>query len=178
MLFASVTDGASGRQAAELFERSDVKGAPGVRHLAARDRWVAVVADSWWAAERALKASAPFSRAIDRPPTFGPSSKKRSPRATPDDGSAAAIMMDRSVDRGPLAATYYAAPSQHLGLEPLTRDRAASGNVCRDLDARAGTGPCAGRLTARCFIQCRRVNLWASHGSRRGSDCGRARARN
>ena len=33
---------------------------PGVRHVAARDGWIAVVADSWWAAERALKAADPI----------------------------------------------------------------------------------------------------------------------
>ena len=40
--------------------------------------------------------------------------------ATRSDGSAAAIMTRRSRGSRPLAATYYAAPSQHLGLEPLT----------------------------------------------------------
>ena len=38
------------------FAREAMAQAPGVRHVTARDGWIAVVADSWWAAEHALKA--------------------------------------------------------------------------------------------------------------------------
>ena len=36
---------------------------PGIRHVAARDNWIAVVADNWWTAEQALKAANPTGSA-------------------------------------------------------------------------------------------------------------------
>ena len=64
-------------------------------------RWVAVVADSWWAAERALKAADPqFLGQRRRRPTCGRCSKHAladGRRATT--GSAAAIMNRRCADR-------------------------------------------------------------------------------
>ena len=95
--------------------------APGVRHVAARDDWIAVVADSWWAAERALKAANPMFSGRRSPTRHARRcSSTRSPTATRESGSAAAIMMSAVAGSRPLAATYYVAPSQHLGLEPLT----------------------------------------------------------
>ena len=41
------------------FSREAIAKVPGVRHLSANDRWIAVVAESWWEAERALKATDP-----------------------------------------------------------------------------------------------------------------------
>src|SRR5207342_3529817 len=34
------------------FSRDAIGGVPEVRHVAAKDDWIAVIADSWWAAER------------------------------------------------------------------------------------------------------------------------------
>ena len=45
-------------------------------------------------------------------------------------------MMARSGARGPLAATYYAAPSQHLGLEPVTATARVDGSNVGSLGAR------------------------------------------
>jgi isoquinoline 1-oxidoreductase beta subunit len=119
MLFASVRMAPPGGQL-RSYSRDSIAKMPGIRHVTARDRWVAVVADTWWAAERALKAANPvFSgerTASDLRPLFenalanGPAHQSFS-RGDYD-----------GVTRGsrPLAATYYAAPSQHLGLEPVS----------------------------------------------------------
>jgi isoquinoline 1-oxidoreductase beta subunit len=102
------------------YARDAVATIPGIRHLAARDGWIAVVADNWWSAERALKAANPiFSgarTAADPKSLF---------EAALEGGSAQSIFSSGDYSaavRGsrPLAATYYAAPAQHLGLEPLT----------------------------------------------------------
>ena len=126
MLFASVRIAPPGGRLMD-FSREAMKGAPGVRHVSSRDDWVAVVADSWWAAERALKASDPkFSGPRTAP----------GPRPLFDDalanGDAAEWFSRGDYDatvRGsrPLAATYYVAPSQHLGLEPLSATARVSG---------------------------------------------------
>jgi hypothetical protein len=62
MLFASVRMAPpAGRLMG--FSRDAIGGVPGVRHVTAKDDWIAVIADSWWAAERALKSANPqFSR--------------------------------------------------------------------------------------------------------------------
>jgi isoquinoline 1-oxidoreductase beta subunit len=93
---------------------------PGVRHVAARDQWLAIVADSWWAAERALKAADPvFSgerTGSDLRPLFEAALANGNAHKFFSRGDYA------GVTRGsrPLAATYYVAPSQHLGLEPVS----------------------------------------------------------
>jgi len=110
------------------FSRQKIAKAPGVRHLSASDRWIAVVADSWWEAERALKSAEPRFSA---------------PRTAPDmraafDEAIANVAPDQwfsngnydAVTRGsrPLAATYYAAPSPHLGLEPVSATARVNGD--------------------------------------------------
>ena len=112
------------------FSREALEGASGVRHIAARDGWLAVVADSWWAAEQAVKAAdARFS----------------GERTAPDmrglfDAALASGEAHQWFSRGdyagavrgsrPLAATYYVAPGQHLGFEPLTATARFTGDHC------------------------------------------------
>ncbi len=102
------------------FSREAARQIPGVRHVTARDSWIAVVAETWWAAERALNAANPvFSgtrTGADPRPLF---------EAAMDSGVSEEWFSRGDYDaatRGSraLAATYYVAPSQHLGLEPLT----------------------------------------------------------
>jgi isoquinoline 1-oxidoreductase beta subunit len=117
MLFASARMAPPGGRL-KGYSREAVAALPGIRHVAARDGWIAVVADTWWAAERALHAADPvfsgekslsdarqlFEQALasgDAQPWFSRGDY------------AAAVRGSR-----PLTATYYAAPSQHLGLEP------------------------------------------------------------
>ena len=126
MLFASVRMAPPGGKLMG-FSSDAAKGIAGVRHVAARDGWFAVVAEDWWAAERAVKAADPRFTA---------------PRTLSDvrplledalaSGDARTLFSRGDYDstvRGsrPLAATYYAAPSQYLGLEPLTATARFSG---------------------------------------------------
>jgi len=126
MLFASVRLSPPGGKLTG-FSRDAVKASGGVRHIAARDRWFAVVAESWWAAERAVKAADPrFSG-----PATGAGVRPLFDEAL-NAGSAQNWFARGDYDstvRGsrPLAATYYVAPSQHLGLEPLTATARVSG---------------------------------------------------
>jgi isoquinoline 1-oxidoreductase beta subunit len=128
MLFAAARMAPPGGGLA-TFSREAMQQVAGVRHVAARDRWVAVVADTWWAAERALKAAnLVFSgtrTAADPRPLF---------EGAIDSGDTEEWFSRGDYDevtRGSraLAATYYAAPSQHLGLEPLTATARVGGGA-------------------------------------------------
>jgi isoquinoline 1-oxidoreductase beta subunit len=119
MLFASVRMAPpNGRL--KSFSRKAMARLSGVRHVSSNDQWVAVVADSWWTADRALKTADPkFSgerTARDLRTLF------ESALAEGDSSEWSSRGDYDAVTRGSraLAATYYAAPSQHLGLEPLT----------------------------------------------------------
>src|SRR4029079_3933920 len=119
MLFASVRLAPPGGRL-QGYSRDAIANVAGVRHVAARDHWLAVVAETWWAAERAIHAAAPV---------FSGERDSADLRRFFDDALASGDAQ-RWFSRGdydgvvrgsrPLAATYYAAPSQHLGLEPLT----------------------------------------------------------
>ena len=58
MLFASARLAPPGGRLTD-FARGAISKIPGVRHIAARDGWFAVVADNGWAAEQAVKAANP-----------------------------------------------------------------------------------------------------------------------
>jgi isoquinoline 1-oxidoreductase beta subunit len=111
------------------FARQAVSRVAGVRHVSANDQWVAVVADSWWAAERALKsANARFSGERTAPDMRSLFDEALTNVASAEWFSAgnydAAVQGSR-----PLAATYYVAPSLHFGLEPLTATARVSGGA-------------------------------------------------
>jgi len=128
MLFASVRMAPPGGRLTS-FSKDAVQGAPGVRHVASREGWVAVVADTWWWAERALKASEPVFTGARSPADM---------RSVFDDAFAN-VSADELFSRGnyeatvrgsrPLAATYYVAPSQHLGLEAVTATARVNGGA-------------------------------------------------
>ena len=104
------------------YARDRARSLPGVRAVVARRTWLAVVADSWWAAEqgvRAARASFEGREGLSR----------EGLRAILDEAleSGDSQSWFRSGDyeaavegRRPLAATYWVAPAQHMGLEPLT----------------------------------------------------------
>ena len=119
MLFASARLAPPGGQLA-AFSRDAIRGMPGVRHVAARSDWVAVVAETWWAAERALKAADPrFTGArspADLRPLFDDALANGSSNIWFERGDYDATTRGSR----PLAATYFVAPSEHLGLEPLS----------------------------------------------------------
>ncbi|MES2119604.1 MAG: molybdopterin cofactor-binding domain-containing protein [Pseudomonadota bacterium] len=101
----------------------------GVRHIAARDNWIAVVADSWWTAEQALKAANPqFSgtrSAADLRPLFDSALSEGDAETWFERGDYSGVTRGSRT----LAATYYVAPSQHLGLEPLSATARVSGGA-------------------------------------------------
>jgi len=128
MLFASVRMAPPGGRLIS-YSREAIAQAPGIRHVTARNEWIAIVADTWYAAERALKSSGPrFSggrspqdmRALFDDAIVNVASKKWFTSGNYDE----AVRGSR-----PLAATYYVAPSQHLGLEPLTATARVSSGI-------------------------------------------------
>lgn len=116
LLFASARIAPVGGKLEE-FDRGALEGSPGVRHVAARDGWVALVADSWWQAERALHRANPHFSA----PISGDPRAQYEAALGKGDFTELVIRGDyEAAVRGsrPLSATYYVAPSQHLALEP------------------------------------------------------------
>jgi isoquinoline 1-oxidoreductase beta subunit len=119
MLFASVRAAPPGGSL-QNYSRQAVASIAGVRNVVTRDDWIAVLADNWWTAERVLKAADPiFSGQKTAPDMRGIF-----------EHSLASVSSEQWFSRGnyeatvrgsrPLAATYYVAPSQHLGLEPVS----------------------------------------------------------
>ena len=101
---------------------------PGVRNVLASDKWLAVAADTWWAANQALRAADPkFSgprTAADVRPLFEEGLAAGDAQSWFNRGD-----YNKSVQGSrPLASTYYVAPSLHLGLEPLSATARFSGN--------------------------------------------------
>jgi isoquinoline 1-oxidoreductase beta subunit len=129
MLFASLRIAPPGGRL-RGFSRDAIAGVPGIRHVAARDSWLAIVGETWWAAERGQKAAdAKFTG-----PRTGSDMRRTFEQALAS-GDATQWFSRGDYDstvRGsrPLAATYYVAPSQHLGIEPLSATaRVSGGNV-------------------------------------------------
>ena len=119
MLYASVRVAPPGGKLL-AFSRDSIGTVDGIRHVAARDGWVAVVADTWWAAERGLQAADAKFSGIRGPTEFRGAFEDA--LAHGDDRRKFRRGDYEGTVRGsrPLAATYFVAPSQHLGLEPLS----------------------------------------------------------
>lgn len=121
MLFASARRAPpNGRLTA--FSRAAAEQIAGVRQVVVRDDWLAVVADTSWIAERGLRAASPHFEGLE-------GLSREGLRAVLDEALEAgdAETWFRRGDypsavKGsrPLAATYWIAPAQHLGLEPLS----------------------------------------------------------
>ena len=119
MLFASARMAPVGG-ALTSFSRTAIAAFPGIRHIAARDSWLAVVAETWWAAERAIRAADPIfsgERTLaDMRPLFENALSNGKARDWYNRGDYDGVTRGSRA----LAATYYVAPSPHLGLETLT----------------------------------------------------------
>ncbi len=128
MLFASVRMAPPGGRLRH-FSREAIAAVPGIRHIAARDAWVAVVGETWWAAERALKAANATFTGHERPSDMK-GLLEHALRSGPAHESFSRGDYAGTV-RGsrPLAATYFAAPSPHLGLEPVTATARVNGST-------------------------------------------------
>ena len=115
MLFASVRMAPPGGRLTG-FAREAIEQAPGVRHLTARDGWIAVVADSWWAAEHALESKrSDLLRHANARATCDRCSMTRWRTAMRNEWFSRGDYDATVRGSRPLAATYYVAPSLHLG---------------------------------------------------------------
>ena len=90
--------------------------------LIARNQWIAAAADNWWAAEQAIKAANPRFSAPASPAREGLRALFTN---SLEDGDSSTWFSRGDYDSAvegsrPLAATYWVAPAQHLGLEPPT----------------------------------------------------------
>lgn len=127
MLFASARVAPPGGRL-QSFDRGALSHFSGVRNFSANDQWIAVSADNWWAAEQALRAASPHFSGNRAPPDPKPILEQAL-----ESGKAASFFSRGDFDgtvRGsrPLAATYYAAPSQHLGIEPVSATARRNGD--------------------------------------------------
>ncbi len=119
MLFASARIAPPGGRLTS-FSREALSRMPEVSHVAARDGWVAVVAETWWAAERALKAANPRFTGERTPADLRPLFDDALANGSADTWFSRGDFDAVTSGSRPLAATYFIAPSQHLGLEPLS----------------------------------------------------------
>ena len=119
MLFASARIAPPGGRLTS-FAREPIEAVHGIRHIAARENWIAIVGETWSAAENGMKAAQPIfsgrraptelTAVFEHALTHG-----RDRRLFRRGDYEGAVKGSR-----PLAASYFVAPSQHLGLEPLT----------------------------------------------------------
>jgi isoquinoline 1-oxidoreductase beta subunit len=126
MLFASARLAPPGGRLTD-YSRDAVEQVPGVRHVTARDGWIAVAAETWWAAEQAIKAANPRFSGEQSAPDM-----RLVFEAALDSGGSDTWFSRGDYDgvtRGSraLAATYFVAPTPHFGLEPLTATARFSG---------------------------------------------------
>jgi len=128
MLFASARLAPPGGRLVS-FSREAVRQIPGVRHVTAHDSWIAVAGEAWWAAERALNAANPVFSVTrvgaDPRPLFEAAIESGVADKWFSRGDYDSVTRDSRA----LAATYYVAPSQHLGLEPLTATARVTGST-------------------------------------------------
>ena len=119
MLYASVRMAPPGGRLAG-FSRGAVAQSAGSLQLRSTDHWIACVADNWWAAEQGLKAADPRFTGISSPSDvrhmFDDTLANVASTEWFSSGNYDAFVKGSR----PLAATYFVAPSQHLGLEAVT----------------------------------------------------------
>lgn len=118
MLFASARLAPPGGRL-KGYARAALERQPGIRNVSATAQWIAVVADSWWQAERALHSANPHFTATPSPPDMRRLFEDALKRDA-EEWFARGDFAGATQGRRPLEATYYAAPSQHLPLESVT----------------------------------------------------------
>lgn len=127
MLFASIRVAPPGGHLMH-FDRRAIERVHGIRHVASRADWFAVVATNWWAAEKAAHAAHPtFSGTRDPADLrhlFEDALVRSSDRRSYSRGDYAGTVKGSR----PLTATYFVSPGPHLGLEPLSATARFSGN--------------------------------------------------
>ena len=100
------------------------------RNFIVRNQWLAATAETGWAAERALHLANPHFSAPSSPSRDGVLAMFKRLLEVGDGSSwFSRGDYDSAVEGSrPLAATYWVAPAQHLGLEPLTATARFSGD--------------------------------------------------
>lgn len=126
MLFASLRMAPPGGRVAK-FDRAAAEQA-GIR-LVERRSWLAAIGPSWWAAEQALKRAAPSFTGPANADTPGIEAALERALA---DGKFRHLVERGDYDAAvaghrPLSATYFAAPTPHLSLEPVAAAARISG---------------------------------------------------
>ena len=123
MLFASARVAPPGGRLTGFLRQKSAK-------IIVRNQWLAVVAESWWAAEQILHASNPhFSAPVTADREHLRSLFENSLNSGDSQTWFSRGDYDSAVEGSrPLSATYWVAPAQHLGLEPLTATARFSGN--------------------------------------------------
>jgi isoquinoline 1-oxidoreductase beta subunit len=119
LLFASVRIAPPGGRVTR-FSRDLAARIPGVVRVTSTDRWVAVIADNWWTAERAARAGDPYFSGTRTAPDMRQAFEHALANVAGDEWFSRGNYEAAVRGSRPLAATYFAAPSQHLGLEPVT----------------------------------------------------------
>ena len=119
MLYASVRLAPPGGRLTG-YSRDELQRTRGIRHVSANDKWIAALADSWWTAEEALKKANPRFSGERSPPEMRNAFEHALRNFAVIDWFSAGNYDGAVRGSRALAATYYAAPSQHLGLEPLS----------------------------------------------------------
>lgn len=127
MLFASIRRAPPGGLLTG-FDRRAIESVHGIRHVATRADWFAILATNWWAAERGVHAADPSFSGMRDPADFrhlfedalSTTSERKSYRRGDYEGTVEGSR--------PLAATYFINPSQHLGLETLSATARFTGN--------------------------------------------------
>ena len=115
MVFASVRMAPPGGRLTG-FSRDSAKGQPGLIDLVARDRWLAALGQTWWAADQALSRAAPKFTG----PDVGDIDTRLSELLEAGETDRIFEQGDYAAATGgatPLAATYSIAPTPHRALE-------------------------------------------------------------
>ena len=129
MLFASARLAPPGGRL-QSYSSEAVRAFRGVRNVTARDGWIAVVADNGWIAEQAIKAANPKFSGGRTISALRPLLEDALADGKSQEWFARGDYDSVTQDARALAATYFVAPSQHLGLEPITATaRSTSGPV-------------------------------------------------
>ena len=127
MLFASAWIAPPGGKL-NSYSKGTARNVPGVRNVTAKDASLAIAADTWWAANEAIKAADPkFSgprTQSDALPMFEEALATGDAQSWFNRGN-----YNRTVSGSrPLASIYYVAPSLHFGLEPFSATARFTGN--------------------------------------------------
>lgn len=129
MLYASVRLAPPGGRLTG-YSHDELQRTPDVRHVSANDKWIAVLADSWWTAEQAVKKADPRFSGEGSAPDMRGAFENALRNVAPVEWFSTGNYDGAIKESRPLAATFYAAPSQHLGLEPLSATaRMSEGSV-------------------------------------------------